>query len=577
MKSLKHKIIFLVTILITLAITTLSTFTFLTSKKYLNELSKSEIQERLSNSYNAFQTYIQSSYGEITLTPQGFVDSNNKLIDGNNEVVDKMTADFNSIATIFRKSGTKFSRICTNMKYDSNAQTLYSSLDKDSDVYKALIDGKEFSGTTTILNHEYNTLYKPILDSSNKVIGAYAVGVPTSTSSKIVSEALNSFRIICLAISIISILINIFFVAIMSTKLTKNLKTLVKTSKNMENLDISQGIPKKLLTLKDEIGDLARALNIVINNLKEFMETSNLLADNVFVHSDKLSFTMNQVDSTAQEISNVVVQIADSAGKQAKDTEDGYNKVTELNNCIENNNLNMLKLNSAMKEVDKYKNEGMKMLSNLKNQNTNTNESISNIATVINTTNLKANDIRKSIESLSNIAKQTNLLALNAAIEAARAGEEGKGFSVVAEEIRKLAEESNSFTNSIQEIIDNLTKQTTEAVDSMNFLTNIIKNQNEIFSTTIDKFNGISYNVESSIESLESLNKTTSIIEKNKDSIINLFQNLYRIAEENAASTEEVSASVEEQTASISEFNESIKEMSNFANDLKSNISRFKY
>lgn len=203
MKSLKHKIIFLVTILITLAITTLSTFTFLTSKKYLNELSKSEIQERLSNSYNAFQTYIQSSYGEITLTPQGFVDSNNKLIDGNNEVVDKMTADFNSIATIFRKSGTKFSRICTNMKYDSNAQTLYSSLDKDSDVYKALIDGKEFSGTTTILNHEYNTLYKPILDSSNKVIGAYAVGVPTSTSSKIVSEALNSFRIICLAISII--------------------------------------------------------------------------------------------------------------------------------------------------------------------------------------------------------------------------------------------------------------------------------------------------------------------------------------------------------------------------------------
>ncbi|MBE6051077.1 MAG: HAMP domain-containing protein [Clostridium sp.] len=577
MKSLKHKIILLVTSLIILAISVLSIFTFFTSKKYLNELSKSEIQERLANSYNAFQTYIELMHGKISFTPQGFMDANNKPIDGSNDVVNKMESDFNSIATIFRKSGNKLSRVCTNMKYDSNAQTLYSTLDKDSEVYTNLMEGKEFSGTTTILNHEYNTLYKPILDSSNKVIGAYAVGIPTSTSSKIVSNALNSFTIICIIISILSIIVNVFFVTLMSTKLTKNLKTLVRTSKDMENLDISKGIPENLLNLKDEIGDLARALNIVIKNLKDFMATSNMLADNVFTHSNKLSIGMNQVDSTAQEISNVIVQISDGANKQAKDTEDGYNKVAELNTCIEDNNKNMSKLNSAMKEVEKFKNEGMEILSSLKKQNITTNKSIDDISKVINTTNSKATDISKYIESLTDIAEQTNLLALNAAIEAARAGEDGKGFSVVAEEIRTLSEESNSFTDNIQDIIDNLTKQTKEAVINMNSLTNIIKNQNEIFNSTIDKFNGISSNIESSINSLSHLNKTTSTIEKHKDSITNLVQNLSAIAEENAASTEEVSASVEEQTASIFEFNESIKEMYTLAKNLKNNISKFKY
>lgn len=577
MKSLKQKITASITLLTITIIFSLSLCTYFTSNKYLRELSNTQIQDTLSNNYNAFLSYIDLIHGKLRLSSNILVDKNNKNIEGSSEAVDEMSANFSNLATIFRKDGDNFLRVSTNMKYDKGARALNTTLDKDSEAYKALSEGNEYVGTTSVLGYDYNTLYKPLLSPTGEIIGAYSVGVSINSSTKIVSNALSSLKTISLVVAFISIILAIIVATLTAKGLTRSLRELLIASKNIENLDVSKNIPEKLTNLKDEIGELAKVLNFVTNNLKNFMNKANDLTNNVAIHSNKLTSNINQVNITSQDISNVIVQIADGTSNQAKDTENGALKVQELNECINNNNINMNKLNSIMKQVEQYKNEGMLMLSNLQQQNITTNESINNINKVINTTNQKAIEIRKSSESLSDIADQTNLLALNAAIEAARAGENGKGFAVVAEEIRDLSEASNSFSKNIQDTITNLTIQTEGAVEHINSLTSIIINQNKVFNSTLEQFNGISDNIEASLDTLSLLNKSTDIISKHTSSITDLINNLSAIAEETAASTEEVAAAVQEETASINEFNESIKEMSNLANDLKENISQFKY
>ena len=577
MKSLKQKITLTIAIL-TIAITTLlCLFTFTTSKSYLRKLSDNQIKENLSDTYNAFQTYIKLNYGNIKLENNTFVDSNNKNIEGDSKAIDSISSDFGDIATIFRKDGNNFIRVCTNMKYDSGDVAINSILDTDSEAYAAISKGEDYAGTTTILNNQYDTIYKPFKNYSGEVIGAYFIGVPTTTSTKIVSSALASLTKISLILAAVSIILSLFFSNYIATYLTKNLLILVEAFKNIENLDVSKNIPDKLLNLKDEIGNMAKILNSVILTLRNFMNNANTLTLNVTNHSENLELNMKQVTATANDISNVIIQIADGANKQAKDTEYGNTKILGLSKCINDTTSNMDKLNSDMKEVVSYSKEGMDMLAELKEQNINTNKSIDDISLVIDTTNNKAKEISKASEMILSIAEQTNLLALNAAIEAASAGESGRGFAVVAEEIRKLAEESNNFTNTIVEIINNLTNQTEKAVTTMESIRSTVNKQNQVFNLTLDKFNGISNSISSSMKALNTLNTTTDTLKEHRDSITDIVQSLSAIAEENAASTEEVAASVQEQTASISEFNNSIDEMSDLATNLKENISKFKY
>ncbi|MBD7909814.1 methyl-accepting chemotaxis protein [Clostridium cibarium] len=577
MKSLKQKFTIFFTIIFAVIICTLCLASYYRSSAHMKTLSDSQVEERLSNNYNAFLSYIKLVYGRLKLTDGILVDDKDVDIKGTNTVVDMVSNDFNDIASIYLKSGNDFVRISTSIRHDTGKRAIDTVLDTSSEAYKRLSVGKEYTGETNVLGYNYKTEYRCITDSSGNVIGAYEIGISTNSASKIVNDSLNNLKILFIVLSIASLIITEIAIVLISKKLTKNLKSIVNFSKNIQNLDVSKNVPSNVLSLKDEIGDIGKALNIIVENLRSFMSTANNLASNVTNHSKELIDNIEQVNFTANEISNVVVQIADSASKQAKNTEDGVNKVSNLSACIDKNNSNMAALNNIMKKVETYKTEGMDMLSLLKNENTQSNNSIHNIHEIIIDTNNKAAEIKQASQMIKDISEQTNLLALNAAIEAARAGEDGKGFAVVAEEIRNLAEESNKFTKEIDETITNLIYRTENAVETMNKITEIISNEHACLNKTSDKFTGISENIEKSSSSLENLNNTSKFMKNQSDDINEIIQNLSSIAEGNAASTEEMAASVEEQTASLSEFSNSVNEMAHLAENLKKNINKFKY
>lgn len=577
MKSIKFKLASAFSLLLVIIILVLCVYGYYIADKNMSNLAKQQSKIKVESDINALVSYINLNNGGLELKNGKIVDIKGVSMEGYYKIVDKIDKDFKDQATLFKKNGEEFVRISTNIMQDDGSRLEGTNLDHETPEYQAAIAGESYSGESEVDGKLYYAAYLPMKNSSGVVIGLYSVAVPMEDAMNTVNTSISEMKSGFIIIGLISLVVAFGITLIIGKSITSNLKKTVVFTKNIQQLDVSKDVPNKLVSLKDEVGQVAKALDIIVNNLKEFMRKTFKLSTKVTDYSQDLLVNMEQVHNTANEISNVVVQIADGATKQAKETEGGLQKASELGACIEKNRSLVELLTTAMEEVEELRREGIESISVLSNESIESSKASTQIYDVIMNTNAKAMEIEKASTMIKDIAEQTNLLALNAAIEAARAGESGKGFAVVADEVRKLAEQSNKFTSQIQKVIKELTNRTESAVETMNMMSEIIEHQNESVELTADKFNGISKSVGKSLESLEKLSYSSMEMEKEKDEMLDIMNSISAIAEQNAASTEEVAASVEEQTSIISEFSESVGTLVELATDMKNNIEKFKY
>ena len=148
---------------------------------------------------------------------------------------------------------------------------------------------------------------------------------------------------------------------------------------------------------------------------------------------------------------------------------------------------------------------------------------------------------------------------------------------MVAQEIRKLAEESNKFTEEIEVIIQELAEKTGMAVDTMEETRDIIRSQAESVEDTHNKYVGIADSIEDMKKHIEAINESEKLMEQKKNDVINIMQNLSAISEENAAGTEEASASVEEQTAAMAEIASASESLARLADEMQQSVIKFKF
>ena len=577
MKSIKTKLIVIISLIMSASILFICIFGYTKANEYINMVAKQQIESKLAADNKVLAKYLETEFGEIVITDGKFSTMKGQSIENDNDILDKIKLDLGDEATIFRKDGNDFIRVSTSIRDEDGNRMIGTKLSTDGEAYKALTSEKNYSGETEINGNTYASSYIIKNGRSGKVEGAFFVGVPKTDVDKLISDSLSKLRTTFIILGVIFVLFSIFITSIIGKLITSGLTKTALYSKKLQNLDVSQDIPSSVLNIKDEVGDLARSMQVSITNLRDFVRDTNNTSNEVANYSEDLLGNMEQVNLTANEISDVVIQIAEGATKQAKDSEEGSNKIEELGTCIEDTRQQLLELNEMMKTVEELKDEGLRSVNILAKESTEASEATDEIYEVIGETNKKAKEIEKASKMIRDIAEQTNLLALNAAIEAARAGESGKGFSVVADEVRKLAEESNKFTTEIQSIIKMLTKRTTDAVVIMDKMKERMDSQNHSVKTTVFKFDGISSSVEKSISTLNRINESSILMTERKIEMVDIMSELSAIAEENAASTEEVAASVQEQTASIAEFSISVNKMSKLAEGMKENVEKFKY
>ena len=578
MKSIKNKLILIISILVSITVSAVAILGYTFSSKAIRNSVSRNIEDKLNADIFSMFRYIQQEHGTISVNDDGtLIDSHGKNLEKSNKVVDMVYQDLDAAATIYKKEGNDFKIVTTNVRDKNSERVIGEVLHRKSSAYKNLSKGKAYVGITNINGEDYKTSYLLIYSDNGKVVGAASIGVPISDIKLEIRNSLNSLAIIFIVIIVVSLIVNIVLVRLIGIAITKGLVKVSEFSDNLRQLDIKDNIPDNVLALRDEVGDVANSMQVAINALRDFVSDTDSISDNVKEYTEEVLKNMNQVRTSASEISLAANQIAEGATSQAKETESGNIEAEELGESIDSNKKDLALLVNLMKEVETLRAEGINIVKELANESVKAIEATNEIYNVIEETNIKAKDIEKASEIIKDISEQINLVALNASIEAARAGESGKGFSVVAEEVRKLAEESNKSNDEIENVVKELTVKTESAVETVNKLVDMMKKQHNSVNVTVNKFEGISNSLEKTNNALDNLNKSSSDIEEKKDTMINLMQNLSAIAEENAASTQEVSASVEEQTSIISSLSHSINEMAEMSDKMKENISKFQY
>ncbi len=375
---------------------------------------------------------------------------------------------------------------------------------------------------------------------------------------------------------IFAIITTLILTSIILKFISKNINMLTKelTKVSESEGDLTQRIN---INSKNEIGDMARGFNRFVENITHIISGVAEHSTNTQQIAERLMSTSDLSLTSANSVQNAVNEIAQGACNQAGETASALSTIEHINQMIGEMSIVINNLFERMQEITKIKEEGNESLTEMLQINQESQQSAANVNNTILKTNDSTHQIAKASEMIQSISDQTNLLALNAAIEAARAGEAGKGFSVVAEEIRKLAEQSAGFTEEIRRVIDELQKKSEEAVQTIEKAEIIVEKRNEKLVETQEKFQEISNAVEESNSIAISLAESSNMIKKKNKEVVGVVEKLSHIAEENAAGSEEVLSSVEEQFEYIQNIADASAKLHSISSNLHQEISKFTY
>ena len=377
---------------------------------------------------------------------------------------------------------------------------------------------------------------------------------------------------------ILTALIFIFvggFLAITSGRVVSIIGILKVHLNGMAQGNFGNVLNRKLISRKDELGEIAQAIDelqgAVSDIVKRVVETNFKLDTAIQALTEKTSETT----AASYEVGQTVNAIASGAVSQSEDVKMGRASIASLDTLIEDNEKRLKALEDATEIVEKLKEEGFSELELLIGKSDISTKSAREVTLIIEQTHLSADKITSASEQIKGITRQTNLLALNASIEAARAGEAGKGFSVVADEIRKLAEESNRFTEEITTVISELTQKIGVAVDNMLTLESLVAAQKLSVTGTTDKFKGISTALSVMKTELLSVTDSQSSMMDMNLKIKGIMEHLSNISEDNAAGAEEAAASIEGQVNAIKHVDLKTNELTELMLQLNQRLKLF--
>lgn len=325
----------------------------------------------------------------------------------------------------------------------------------------------------------------------------------------------------------------------------------------------------------DELGQLNRTFTNMMEGLRTVIQQVNGNAAGLAESSRQLAINAEGANQATHEIAAAIQKVAagsetmmGGAAESARSMEEmavGIQRIAENSSIVSESSDLMAKQAQQGHEMIRKADHQMKLI----------NSSVGNLSTVITQLNTRSQEIGHIVEVITDIASQTNLLALNAAIEAARAGEHGKGFAVVADEVRKLAEQSEQSAGKITALIQEIQNDTLRSVEAMKKGTQDVEEGMEVVQHAGTTFESIVDAARQVAEQIQEVSAATEELSAGSEQVTASVTDMSCIAKDSAKSTNQVASAAQEQLAVIEQIHNSVEALSAMAKDLDGAVRKF--
>lgn len=382
----------------------------------------------------------------------------------------------------------------------------------------------------------------------------------------------DNLRNTILVLALVLLVLAIFVSLIIANSISKPVKSLVGVMKEAEsgNLTISIGDENK-----DEIGEMTKHFQNMIHSIHLLVKKVNQSADTVMAYSDEITNDSASVSNSTSQISLTIHEIAKGASEQAQQLTDGMDYINNLSQSINH-------VNDGINDVLVFTGDTKTLIeqlvgavSDLKDKAVETRIANDKIVSETNVLSKDVLEIQKIVKIITGLAEQTNLLSLNASIEAARAGTAGRGFAIVADEVKKLADQSRDASFMINGIITNIQKEINEVVNTTNVANITVENQMGAVMATESTFNSIIDSIHRIFNSIEGIGNSVENMSAMKTSTLEMIEYIAGISEEFAATAQEASANTEIQNEQVRKLHDMAFKLNEMAIELSGAISKF--